>query len=206
METPPVNTNGDAMDESPRQNDDEIARGLRAGEPHAWDRLYACHAERIWRTTSRYLGGCEADTADVVQETFLEAARTARNYDPAKGPLFAWLWGIARTLTRNRRRRAAQHEHHRGRIAHTAPDLSHGDAERCVLTAECGELVRGVLLELPAEYERLLIAKYWDEESLETIATREGSSAVAVKSKLARARSAFREACPKALLPDEVTT
>ena len=55
-------------------------------------------------------------------------------------------------------------------------------------------LVRVTLAELPAEYEALLTAKYLDGEPVDRIAVRERSTEVAVRSKLARARQAFREA------------
>jgi len=59
--------------------------------------------------------------------------------------------------------------------------------------AEQAEAVRDVLAELPKDYRSLLVAKYCDNASVETIARAEDSSAGAIRSKLARARRAFRE-------------
>ena len=81
------------MDE---QQERELARGLRQGEVMAWRALYDAFAERVWRTVARLMGPGSADVADVVQETFLAAARSARTYDPDRGTLWLWLWGIAR--------------------------------------------------------------------------------------------------------------
>ena len=58
---------------------------------------------------------------------------------------------------------------------------------------ELAELVRGVLFDLSADYATLLTAKYLDEQSLDDLAGRFGSSVEAIKSKLARARREFRE-------------
>ncbi|HUR54334.1 MAG TPA: sigma factor, partial [Gemmataceae bacterium] len=74
----------------------DVARGLRDGNPDAWRALYDAFAERVWRSVARVLGPNAADVADVVQETMLAAARSARGYDPSKGDLWNWVWGIAR--------------------------------------------------------------------------------------------------------------
>src|SRR5438477_11627022 len=90
----------------------EIARGLRDGKAEAWRALYDAYAEPVWRAVARLLGPGAADVADVVQETFLAAARSAHTYDAARGSLWLWLWGIAR-------RHAALHfrkEERHGRI------------------------------------------------------------------------------------------
>ena len=63
--------------------------------------------------------------------------------------------------------------------------------------AELAFLVRATLVELPADYEQLLTAKYLDGESVYAIAVRERCTPVAIRSKLARARLAFREAYEK---------
>ena len=78
------------------QREHDIAQGLRQGEPDAWRALYDAYAPAVWNAVARRLGPYSADVADVVQETFLAAARTARNFDSAQGTLWSWLSGIAR--------------------------------------------------------------------------------------------------------------
>src|SRR5437667_6683867 len=72
-----------------------IALGLREGKADAWQALYDAYAERIWRGVARLLGPQSTDVADVVQETMMAAARSAATFDPARGSLWPWLWGIA---------------------------------------------------------------------------------------------------------------
>ena len=60
--------------------------------------------------------------------------------------------------------------------------------------ADLAALVRQTLTELNDDYGSLLAAKYLDEESVEQIAAAERTTATAVRSKLARARRAFRDA------------
>ena len=78
-----------------RTTHNQIAAGLKSGDRDAWQALYNAYAESIWRNVSRLM----ADTAaveDVVQETFMAAARSARTYDKRRGSLWVWLWAIAR--------------------------------------------------------------------------------------------------------------
>ena len=180
----------------------EVARGLREGRPDAWSALYDAFAARVWRGVARLLGPGSADVADVVQETMLAAARSARNYDATRGTLWNWLWGIARMEVALHFRKQKSHDRLKGAgdwLAASAGRLDRwldgtDEAPTDLLeTAELAQLVRLALSELTAEYESLLTAKYLDGEPVELIAAREHCTKTAVRSKLARAREAFRE-------------
>ena len=187
------------MDE---QQEREVARGLRAGEADAWRALYDAYAARVWGAVARLLAPESADVADVVQETFLAAARSAATYDASRGTLWLWLWGIARKHVAVHYRQQKRHD--RLRSAGDWLAARNGQVLRCLqgegaapadvlAAAELATLVRATLTELPAEYETLLTAKYLDGVTVDDIASREHSTAVAIRSKLARARQAFRQ-------------
>ena len=169
-----------------------IVAGLRAGDADAWARLHDAYAPRVWRTVARLLG-CDAAVADVVQETFLAAAKSARTFDPARGPLWAWLWGVARTQSLLHLRKQARHT--REREASHYPrgwdDPARGPLDELLLR-EGADLVRATLLALPAEYGRILSEKYLLDAPIEEIAAAERLSVAAARSRLARAREAFR--------------
>jgi RNA polymerase sigma-70 factor (ECF subfamily) len=181
----------------------EIARGLREGRPEAWRALYDAYARPIWQAVVRALGPRATDVADVVQETFLAAARSARHYDPARGTLWLWICGIARNQVALHYRRARRHERLQPvaarpsdaarQVARWLEDRAQGPADS-LADAELAGLVRDTLTELPADYEILLTTRYLDGASVEQIAGRENSRAAAIRSKLARARQAFRVA------------
>src|SRR5262249_40812319 len=78
------------------QQEQLIAQGLREGTADAWQALYDAYAERVWRGVARLLGRQSSDVGDVVQETMMAAARSAGTFNPARGSLWPWLWGIAR--------------------------------------------------------------------------------------------------------------
>ena len=183
-----------------------IAQGLREGKAEAWQALYDAFAERVWHGVARLLGPNGTDVADVVQETMIAAARSARNFDPAKGSLWSWLWGVAHNHLALKFRRQEQQQ----RLLTAAAGLAanNGQALRwlegkepsppeALAAAELAMLVRFALTTLPAEYGVLLTARYLDGDKVAAIAERERSTETAVRSKLARARHAFREAFAK---------
>jgi RNA polymerase sigma-70 factor, ECF subfamily len=184
----------------------EVAQGLREGRPEAWHALYDAYAAQVWTAVARLLGPGTADVADVVQETFLAAARSARNFDPAQGRLWNWLVGIARNQVALHYRSRARHD----RIRQSGEWFAAGhpqvirwlenrevEPSAALAAAETALLVRTVLAELSDDYAILLTSKYLDGASLEEIAARQGSASGPIRSKLARARQAFREAFAK---------
>jgi RNA polymerase sigma-70 factor (ECF subfamily) len=136
----------------------------------------------------------------------MAAARSAPQFDPAKGGLWFWLWGIARRQLALHYRK--QQRHDRLKFAETWLANGNGRLQRwldgqgespheSLESDELAELVRATLLELPEDYELILTAKYLDGKSVEQIAAGEQTTPIAVRSKLARARTAFREAFSK---------
>jgi DNA-directed RNA polymerase specialized sigma24 family protein len=141
----------------------EVARGLREGRPDAWRTLYDAFAERVWCGVARLLGPASAEVADVVQETMIAAAHSARTFDEASGSLWNWLWGIARhqaALHVRKQKRHDQLKHAGGRLAASAGRLAHWldgieEAPASLLeTAELALLVRRVRIAPDREVPR----------------------------------------------------
>ena len=186
-----------------------IAAGLRHGDCQAWTQLYEAYAQSLFREVSRLMGGNPADVADVVQEAFLAAARSARQFDPDRGTLWGWLLGIARNQValywRKRSTHLAQARRWWAGLNGSAKDWLAGSADppaEILAAKELAVLVRATLAELPADYQALLTARYLDEASAEQIAGRTSSTADAVRAKLMRARRSFREAYLKVVRHD----
>ena len=180
-----------------------LAQGLREGKTDAWQALYDAYAERVWRSVARLLGPNVTDVADVVQETMMAAARSAATFDPRRGSLWFWLSGIARNHALLHFRK--EERRHRLTKASTRMAASDGELLRwlegkepappaALASAEVATLVRATLVELPADHALLLTARYLDGETVTQIAVREHCSEVAIRSRLARARQAFRKA------------
>lgn len=181
----------------------EIAEGLQRGNRDAWLSLYELYAEKLWCNVARLMVHEPDCVADVVQETLLSAARSVKNFNPRRGSLWNWLWTIAkRQVALYYRKRTSK-----AIIAHVQQwwslldgqtsdwiDGSQKPPAEVLESAELATLVRYTLAELSAEYQTLLMAKYVDGLTIEDIAEETNGSSVAVRSKLARARKAFRQA------------
>ena len=174
-----------------------VIRGLRDGQRDAWTMLYDGYSADVWRYVARLIGPAAADVADIVQETFLAAARSARSFDANRGTLGNWLTGIAHHQTslywRQLNKVARLKELAQagaGDLKRWLDEANHEDElwQRQELT----DLVRATLAALSSDYAVLLTAKYLDDQSLEEIAADMGGTVDSIKSKLARARRDFR--------------
>jgi RNA polymerase sigma-70 factor (ECF subfamily) len=177
-------------------DDDQLAliRGLREGQPNAWTALYDRYSADVWRYVARLVGPDGAAVADVVQEAFLAAARSARQFDPARGGVWGWLAGIAHHQVKAHWRQASRAARVKALAESGALEVLRwlDSADDAWQRQELADLVRSVLAELPADYAALLAAKYMDDATLEELASQTGASVEATKSKLARARREFR--------------
>jgi DNA-directed RNA polymerase specialized sigma24 family protein len=96
-------TSAEKVVEGTRGSPDEWAlRRVAEGDVGAIGELYERHAKALLRFASRVAG--TADAEDIVQSTFVRAAKMAASYDGRSATGRAWLFGIAAHLMRERRR------------------------------------------------------------------------------------------------------
>lgn len=190
----------------------EIISGLRRGDQTAWTTLYDTYSVRIWKYVAKLVGPNVAAVADIVQESMLAAAQSAQSFDDSKGTLWQWLAGIAHNSVSKYWRTEQQANRLQRLFEANAGDgpplvaLAPPTGSVKVLLArseplpgenierqELADIVRAALAQLPADYADLLTAKYIDELSLAEIQQQTGSSSDAVRSKMVRARSEFRD-------------
>jgi RNA polymerase sigma-70 factor (ECF subfamily) len=174
-----------------------VIRGLREGNRDAWAALYDRYSVDIWRYVARLLGANASAIGDVVQETFMDAARSAHRFDSSRGVLWSWLVGIAHHRASAHWRQANRHARWKQLVESGKLDVrqlfdGQLQAQAAFEATETADLVRAVLAELPADYAAMLTAKYLDDQSLAEMAVQFGGSAEAIKSRLARARQEFR--------------
>jgi len=67
---------------------------LRSGDREAFGNFYRQHAASLHRFVRRCVGDPRA-TEDIVQETFLQLWQHPNGFNPARGPLRVYLFGIA---------------------------------------------------------------------------------------------------------------
>src|SRR6201986_5326679 len=77
------------------QTDAELLRLMLEGSEEAFTALYRRRQGGVYRFALQ-MSGSEALAEDVVQEVFMVLMRDGGNFDPSRGSLAAYLYGIAR--------------------------------------------------------------------------------------------------------------
>jgi RNA polymerase sigma-70 factor, ECF subfamily len=174
---PESNTNEDG-----RAEELKLLKLLQAGDERAFETLYSRHMPPVYRYALR-MTGSESDADDVVQELFLALIRNARGYDPGRGELRSYLYGLARRLIL-RRLPAEVH------ATDEAPEVAVEDDpfERLELEQRL-ELVRTAVASLPSSYREVVVLCDLEEMSYADAAAATGCAVGTVRSRLHRARA-----------------
>jgi RNA polymerase sigma factor (sigma-70 family) len=107
---------------SERVTDAELAaRYLR--EPELFTEVHDRYFGIIYRYVAGRLGAQAAE--DVAAETFLVAFDRRKTFDPERGDLRVWLFGIATNLVAQHRRKEARHYRALARLAESPPVEGH---------------------------------------------------------------------------------
>jgi RNA polymerase sigma-70 factor, ECF subfamily len=194
------------MRASSQASDEELLRLAAAGDEAAFTLLYRRRQAAVYRFAWQ-MAGVETVAEDVTQEVFMVLIREGERYDPARGPLTAYLYGIAR---RQVLRRLAQER----AFVELGDDEAHAtDERRSAAHDPLGDLtrretvaaVRQAVLTLPTHYREVVVLCELHElsyaEAAEVLACAVGT----VRSRLARARLLLAERL-RALRPAEVET
>jgi RNA polymerase sigma-70 factor (ECF subfamily) len=166
-----------------------LLRDAAAGDPAAVRQVLDQTGAVVYGFVLARLAGDEEAAADVVQETYLQAMRSAGSFR-AEAALTTWLCAIARhVLARHYARERRQERARSGLVAvgHLEPA---GDAE--VEAAESRQQLMVALGRLPVVHRQVLVLKYLDGRSVDEIAGELGRSRVQVQSLLQRARDGLR--------------
>ena len=91
-------------DAEPEPPDAALIAQAGLGDRAAFGTLYRRHSPAVYRF-ARALCGSAAIAEDVVQDVFVVLMRDLSRYDATRSPLVAYLYGIARNLSRHRARR-----------------------------------------------------------------------------------------------------
>ncbi|OLE83252.1 MAG: hypothetical protein AUF76_07010 [Acidobacteria bacterium 13_1_20CM_2_65_9] len=75
-------------------DDHGLLERVRRGDQQAFSRLYALYQSAIYRYAMHMCGAAAAD--DVVQDTFVALLGRPARYDPSRGSILSYLFGIAR--------------------------------------------------------------------------------------------------------------
>jgi len=166
---------------------------LQRRDSVAWDEFYRQHLREIYGFLVRLVSGDRSAADDLFQETWLEALDAIGQYDPSRGELRAWLFGIARRrVALYWRRRLAKQGVVENSYLEDAVCNGAVLPDHAILQIEQAAAVQAALLVLSDDRRRVLTDKYVEGMSVEQIATRTGKSPKSVESLLSRARNELR--------------
>jgi RNA polymerase sigma-70 factor, ECF subfamily len=161
-------------------DDRELWTAIRRKDASAYDAFYRENAPRLRAFLQLIIG--ERQTAeDLTQETFVQIWNQPNGYDPERGALRAWLFGIGR-------KRAAEWWR-RQRPSDPLPEDCTG-----VCRAEIRAMVSDVFQRLPEEHRALLWLREVEGQSYAELAVAFEIPVGTVRSRLFAAREALREA------------
>ena len=178
-------------------SDDQLLRLLMAGDEDAFTSLYRRRQGGVYRF-ALHMSGSEAVAEDVTQEVFMVLMREANRYDPSRGSLQAYLYGIARNhvLRRLERDRPFVQMADEAETAETPPAVgfvAQGDPLKDLLRSEMIESVRQAVLALPSHYREVVVLCDLHEMSYVEAASALSCAVGTVRSRLHRARSMLVE-------------
>ncbi|MFE9105569.1 RNA polymerase sigma factor [Actinomadura geliboluensis] len=167
-----------------------IVRSRR--DPAAFAEIFHRHFAAIHGYAARRLGADAAD--DVAAETFLAAFRKRDRFDPERGTVRPWLFGIATRLIGSHRR--AEGRRYRA-LARTPAEYAH-DGHEDLVTARvtaggAGAELAGALARLPRGDRDVLLLVALADLSYEEVGQALGLKTGTVASRLHRARRRLRE-------------
>jgi RNA polymerase sigma factor (sigma-70 family) len=181
--------------EDDAEEDADLLRAHRAGDPHAFARLYDRYDRACFHLVRRLLGGAHADVAeDLCQETWIAVSRNAASFDPTKASFAAWLFTIARhkTFDHFRRQKVAVLGAEPGEAAAMVPDPQPSPLEQVQSREQAEEIVAAVEA-LPLEQRGVFVMFSDGGLSLEEIAQVTGVAVETAKSRLRYARAKLRQ-------------
>ena len=165
-------------------SDEELLAAALHGDEAAFTALYRRRQSAVYRF-ALHMSGDAAVSEDVTQEVFLALLESGSRFDPARGTLLSFLYGIARNLLLRRL------EKQRPVDSDTlTEELAADDDVLDELTRrETIEAVRSAVLSLPGPYREAVVLCDLENASYEDAAAALECPVGTVRSRLSRGRA-----------------
>jgi RNA polymerase sigma-70 factor, ECF subfamily len=176
-------------------SDEALLQRMMAGEEDAFTELYKRRQAGVYRFALQMTGSPET-AEDVTQEVFIVLIRTAERFDPARGSLAGYLYGIARNyvLRRLDQDRAFIPLMDSLEEGTTPPSMiAEGDPLVDLTRGETIQSLRDSILALPSHYREVIVLCELHEMSYIEAANIVGCAVGTVRSRLHRARGLLLE-------------
>jgi len=178
-----------------KPTDNELLSAMLGGDEEALATLYRRRRGGIYRFALQ-MSGSPAISEDVTQEVFMILMRDGMTYDPTRGPLGAFLFGVARNLVRQRLGReqfyvSMDDDADVGNVA--AECQAVGSPLDNLSRGETIESVRRAILSLPPRYREVVVLCELQEMSYAEAASVLDCAIGTVRSRLHRGRAMLIE-------------
>jgi RNA polymerase sigma factor (sigma-70 family) len=179
--------------------DDEQATGRQAAAaiatPADFEDAFREHFAPVYRFIARRVGTALAE--DLAAEAFATAYRRRASYEPSRGSLRSWLYGIAVNVVRGHWRAEQQLLELDARLALADQEPGRAEsfadaADERVIAASLAPRIAGALAALNREQRDVLLLHAWAGLSHEEIAAALEIAQGTARSRLSRARAALR--------------
>jgi RNA polymerase sigma-70 factor, ECF subfamily len=173
-------------------NEKDLLERIKAGNEEAFIQLYRERHAAVYRFAHQ-ISGSASVADDVTQEVFLALIREVSNYDPARGPLSGYLYGMARNIVIDHMKGGRLHVS----ITQAEDDNGHFPSARLVAPGdplgdltrdEAVEDLRKAVLALPEHYREVVVLCDLHEMNYDHAAQTLGLAVGTVRSRLHRAR------------------
>ncbi len=175
--------------------DYELLRLMMAGDEGAFTMLYQRRQGGVYRFAIQ-MSGSESIAEDVTQEVFLLLMREAAGYDPARGSLSAYLYGIARNFVLRRlhqEQRFTPIDDDRDSRGDSGRFAARGDLLADLTRSQTIDIVRAAVLSLPPRYREVVVLCDLQEISYAEASAILDCAVGTVRSRLHRARALLAE-------------
>jgi RNA polymerase sigma-70 factor, ECF subfamily len=179
--------------EAPEISDGDLLDRATGGDEGAFTSLYRRRQAAVYRFALQ-MSGQRSVAEEVTQEVFLALIREAGRFDPQRGSVVSYLYGIARNhvlrfLERDRNYVAMEDEPESDSARWTSPE----DTLARLTRGETIESVRRAVLSLPAIFREVVVLCDLHEMSYADAAAALGCAVGTVRSRLHRARGMLLE-------------
>jgi RNA polymerase sigma-70 factor, ECF subfamily len=175
-------------------NDDaDLLRQSMQGNLAAFNALYERYQRRIFRF-AWHMSESSDIAEEITQEVFMHLIKAPNRYDPAKGSVAGYLFGMARNLTRRTMQQTPQHLPITEELLEAGEEgvIADFDVFSQLNQMELVASLRKVVLSLPEPYREVLVLRDLEQMGHRETADLLQCSMGTVASRLHRARSLLK--------------
>lgn len=163
---------------NPIMNDEQLVSALKDQDPAAVRELLDAYGDRLLRS-AYLLCGDETEAQDLVQETFLQAIRSAHRFQ-GHSSIYTWLHAILLNLARSHHRSQKRIIYDDELVDREMADENAGQLDARTVSSA----LKSAMQKLSGAHREIIVLRYYENLKIHEIAAHLGVSKGTVKSRL----------------------